>query len=84
MHKLGRGGDDLVGPDRPIAVVHIKLWHHIGEIEIGIEIGIERADIAPVIAGSLGSADAAVGKPVRHGFAMFHDIGNDILAKIAA
>ena len=66
VHELRRrlGGD--VGQDRPPVVVQVELGGGRAEIHVGVEVGIEGADVAPV--GGVFRADARhlVGGEVVH------------------
>ena len=48
MHELRRRRHLAIGPDRPFLVIEVEVGHDIGEIDIGLPIGIDRADIAPI------------------------------------
>ena len=48
MHELRRRGHLAIGPDRPFLVIEVEVGHHIREIDIGLEIRIDGADIAPI------------------------------------
>ncbi len=82
VDELGRRGNDLVGPDWPIAIVHIELGNGVGEVEISFEIGVERTDVAPIFLDLFRGADAAVGKAMGHAMAVFDDIGDYVSAEV--
>ena len=46
--NFGGGEDRLVGANRPARIVHIQQRIDGHQVHIGFEVGIERADIAPV------------------------------------
>src|ERR1700733_2155508 len=48
MDKFGGRHDLCVSPKGPTAVIKIKLWHDIREIDIGLPIGIDRTNITPI------------------------------------
>src|ERR1022692_4293075 len=48
VYKLCWGGDLPVGPDRPVYVIEIERWNHVGELDVGFPEGIDRPDVAPV------------------------------------
>ncbi len=84
MHELGRRGDLGKGPDRPVAIVEIELRHDVGEVDIGLPIGIDGAHVAPVGDFLVRRAHAGPRETMRPGRAVLHDVGNDVLAEIAA
>ncbi len=43
VHELGRRRDLGKGPDRPVAIVEIELRADVGEIDIGLPVGVHRA-----------------------------------------
>ena len=47
-HELGRRQLFLVGPDRPVGVVHVERRLHGGQIDVGFPVGVDGADVAPV------------------------------------
>ena len=48
VHELCRRRDLAIGPDRPLAVVEIERGNHVGQIDIRLPVGVERADVAPI------------------------------------
>jgi hypothetical protein len=48
VDELGRRRDLAIGPDRPVAVVEVEIRDDAGQVDIGLPIGVDRADIAPV------------------------------------
>ena len=70
VHELGRRGDLGIGPDRPVAVVQVEGRDDPGEVHVGIEIGVDRAGVAPIILGLVLGLDAGLREPVRHRLAV--------------
>ncbi len=56
----------------------------MGEIDIGLPVGVDGADVAPIGLALEVGPDAGMGEAVGHRFAVFDDIGNDVLAEVAA
>src|SRR5262249_53405567 len=46
--EFGRGQLRLMGADGPIAVVKVQDGVHFNEVHVGLEIGVEGADVAPI------------------------------------
>jgi hypothetical protein len=82
VHELRRGGDDRVGPDRPLAVIEVEAGDGIGEVQVRLEIGVERADVAPVFLDLLGRADARGGETVGHRLAVLDDVRDHVPAEV--
>jgi hypothetical protein len=83
-HELGRRQLHLQAEDRPLVVVQIELRHHMGQVEVGLPVGVEGADVAPV--GPVADhVDAAVGETVRHQAPPLRDQARDqVLAEVVA
>src|SRR4029453_8644904 len=60
-YELGRRRLHLVRVQRPLRVVQVELRVDLTEIHVGFEVGIERADVAPVLRELL----VLVEKPIR-------------------
>src|ERR1700687_2070768 len=84
VDKFGGRRDFSIGPDRPCAVVEIKLRQDIGEIDVGGPVGIDGSDVSPVGTRIIAGPDAGAGELMGYRPAVFHDVGNDILAEIVA
>ncbi|PAV92443.1 hypothetical protein WR25_20465 [Diploscapter pachys] len=83
MDELGGWGDLRIGPDGPFVVVDVELRDDIGEVDIGLPIGVDRADVAPIGGGLLAGAHAACREAVRLRLAVLDEVRNDVLAEIA-
>ena len=89
VHELGRRRDLRKGPDRPVAIVEVELRHHVGQVDIGLPIGVERADVAPIgarrIAARLAvAAHARAREVMRDRLAVLDQIRDQVLAEVAA
>ena len=84
MHELRRRRDLAIGPDRPAAIVEVEIGNDVGQVDVGVPIGVDRADVAPVGLGLLARAHAGLREMVRHRFAVLDEVGNDVLAEIVA
>ena len=58
VNKFGRRGDLRIAPDRPCAVVKIKLRQNIGEIDVGSQVGVDGSHVAPVGGQIIAGPDA--------------------------
>src|SRR4051812_18314890 len=77
--ELGRGEIGLKGADRPLVVVHVEQRIDANEVHIGLEVGVERADVPPV-----GVALAVLVTEGKGEHAVRADRGrNDVAAEIA-
>ena len=84
MDKLGGWELGLVGPNGPLGVVQVELGLGGCQVDIGIPVRVNRADIAPVgfVFGRIGHA--AHGERVGGSQAVTHRAGDDVLAEIVA
>jgi hypothetical protein len=83
VHEL-RGRRDLgIGPDRPVAIVEIELRVDVGEVDIGLPVGVDRAHVAPIGDFLIRRTDAGAREAVRPGRSVLDDIGDDVLAEVA-
>ena len=48
VHELRRRVRRLIGVDRPVPVVEVQDRVDLDQVHAGLEIGVERADVAPV------------------------------------
>jgi len=51
VHELGRRVHLAVRPDRPVAVVEVEVGHHLGQVDVGGEVAVDGANVAPVGGG---------------------------------
>ena len=77
-HELRRRRLRLVGPQRPLGIVQVELRVHLAQIHVRLEVGVERADVAPVLRGLLVLVVEAVGVD-RH---LVDQRRDDVLAEI--
>ncbi|CCC96390.1 protein of unknown function [Azospirillum baldaniorum] len=82
--ELRRGQLLLVGEDRPLAVVHVELRRDVAEVEVGLPIGVDGADVAPVGLRLMAVQDGRLGEVVgHHPRPAGHQMGDDVLAEVA-
>ncbi len=62
VDELGRRRDLRIGPDRPVAVVEIELRDDVGQVDVRLPIGVERADVAPVGHRLVGRASRTIAR----------------------
>ena len=60
-HELGRRRLRLIGAQRPLRIVQVELGIDLAQIHAGLEVGVERADVAPVLRRLLVLVVEAVG-----------------------
>ena len=84
MHEFCRCADLGISPDRPGPVIKVEFRQNVGQVDIGLPIGIHRSHIAPV--GLIGGrfTDTGLGEAVGDGFAVGNNVRNDVLAEVAA
>ena len=81
--ELGRRQLFLVGPDRPVLVVEIELGCDLGHFHVRLPVGVDGSDVPPVRFVMI-AADAGLGEAVGEDPVARHDVGNDVLAEVAA
>src|SRR6478735_2945203 len=84
VNKFGGRRDFRIGPDWPCAVVKIKLRQDVSEIDVSGPVGVDGSHVSPVGARIIAGPDAGVRELMGHRPAVFHDIGNDVLAEVVA
>ena len=84
VHELGRRQLRLVGPDRPAGVVQVELRDGGGEVDVGVPVGVDGADVAPVGLGAVALADAAQVERVRDRLRLGDHARHDVLAEVVA
>ena len=70
VDELGRRGELDIGPDRPALVVEIERRDDVGEVDVGLPVGVDRADVAPVGFLLGAGAHARGGEAVGHRLAV--------------
>ena len=80
--NLAGGRDLAVGPDRPGAIVEVELGDDVGQVDVGLPIGVDRPDVAPIDLRLFGVDDAGVREVMRDRFAVGDEIGDDVLAEV--
>ena len=77
-HELRRRQLRLVGPDRPFAVIEVEHRVDVHQVHVGLVVGVERTDVAPVGDGlAVLVAEAKGINPVG-----LDHVRNDVLAEI--
>src|SRR5712675_3203229 len=82
VNKFGGRRDFRIGPDRPLAIVKIKLRQDISEIDVSGPVGVDGSHVSPVGSRIVAGPDAGVRELMGHRPAIFHDIENDVLAEV--
>ena len=77
-HELRRRLLQLVGPDRPLLVVEIQFRRHVHQLHVGLVVGIDRADVAPVVL----RARLHVGERIGEHLQLVDRGGDDVAAEI--
>jgi hypothetical protein len=78
-HEFGRRLVQLVGPDGPVLVVDVELRPDMHQLEVGLVIRVQRADVAPVaLRASLDVLERVREHLQRAG----ERLGDDVLAEI--
>ena len=77
-HELRRRRLRLIGAQRPLGIVQVELRVHLAEIHVRLEVGVERADVAPVLRRLL----VLVVEPVRVDRHLVDQRRDDVLAEI--
>ena len=72
----------LVGPDRPAIVVQIEFGSDLGQLHVGLPVGVDGAGVAPVGDPAAVHADAGVGEVVGEHAIAVNTTRNDVLAKV--
>src|SRR5689334_15133423 len=80
-HELRRRLLHLIGPDRPVLVVDVELGSHVHQLEIGVVIGIDGADVAPVALRARLHVLKRVGEYLTVGIDRF---GKDVFAEVVS
>ena len=57
---------------------------NICEIDVGGPVGVDGSHVSPVGARIIAGPNAGAGELMGHSPAVFHDIGNDVLAEVMA
>ena len=83
MDELSGRRDFGIGPQRPASIVEIELRDHVGQIDIGFPIGVDRAHVPPIALRLASRPHARVGEVMRDGLCVLHHVGNDVLAEVA-
>ena len=83
MHEFRRRLQFGVGPDRPVAIVEIEFGFDVSQVDVGLPIGVDRTDVAPIGLALGARTDAGLGEAVRHRLPVLDDVGDDVLAEIA-
>src|SRR6266850_2408984 len=65
VDKFGGRRDFSIGPDRPCAIVKIKLRQDISEIDVGGPVGVDGSHVSPVGARIIAGPDAGAGEYPR-------------------
>ena len=85
VHELRRRRDLAVGPDRPVAVVEVERRHDVGQVDVRLPVGVDRADVAPVgLAPRRRSARRIAVKRCATALPCFDQVRDDVLAEIVA
>ena len=79
-HELRGRRLHLVRAERPLRIVEVELRVHLAEIHVRVEVGIQGADVAPV----LGRLLVLVIEPVGEDREFLHERRNDVLAEIVS
>ena len=82
VHELGRRQLRLVCPDRPAPVVDVEQRVGRGEIDVGVPVGVDRADVAPVRFGARPRSDRAERERMRGGVAVAHGARHDVAPEV--
>ena len=77
-HELGRRRLRLVGAQRPLRIVQVELRVHLHQVHVRVEVGVERADVAPV----LGRLLVLVVEAVREHRDLGDQRRDDVLAEV--
>src|SRR5688500_1152227 len=77
-HELRRGRLRLIRAQRPLRIVQIEFRIHLAEIHAGLEVGVQRSNVAPVLRGFL----VLIIKAVTHDRCCSDQRRNDVLAEI--
>ena len=85
MHELGWRKVDLLSEDWPLVVVEVEHRHDRNEVHVGVEVGVDGSNIAPVAVVALGGArDLVEGEVVDSGVVAAHHVGNDVATHVVA
>jgi len=76
------GGWIRIGPDRPLAIVKIKLPQDIREIYVGGPVGVDRSHVSPVGARIIAGPDAELENWMGPPPGRFSRYRNDVLAEV--
>jgi len=83
VHELGGRELLLVGPDAPVGVVEVERGDDAGEVDVGLPVGVDGADVAPVGRRAGLALDAALGEAVGVDRGPLLDqVREDVLAEV--
>ena len=68
----------LIGPDRPFLVIDIEFGCHMHQLDVGLEEGIDRTHVAPVVLGARFDITERIGKHLQ----VLYCLGDDVFAEV--